>query len=149
MNLDCGACGKDFKWPRKVNFCARCQIILMDWQNKKMDEEFERQFGDLELSMIEEGSRKREIKKKFTPIEWMKELMRSEKIDQQTYARMISRLEEEKRYRNESERLSLLVKGKEIDRTTFEKLQMELEQTHQERLGKLDKFRQSSSSTRH
>ena len=75
--------------------------------------------------------------------------MRSEKIDQQTYTRMISRLEEEKRYRDESERLSLLVKGKEIDRTTFEKLHMELEQTHQERLEKLDKFRQDSSLTRH
>ncbi|UCH32550.1 MAG: hypothetical protein JSV05_03995 [Candidatus Bathyarchaeota archaeon] len=142
MNLDCGACGKNFKWPRKVNFCARCQIIFMDWQIQKMDEEFDRLFGDLELSTVEEGSRKRKIKEEFTPIEWMKELFQSNKIDRQAYTHMVSRLEEEKRYRDESERLSLLMKSKEIDKTTFEKRRMELEQTHQERLGKLDNLRQ-------
>ncbi|NIO36922.1 hypothetical protein GTO27_04375, partial [Candidatus Bathyarchaeota archaeon] len=71
MILECGACGKDFKWPRKVNFCARCQISFMDWQTEKMDGEFDRLFGDLELSAIEEGSRKRKIKEEFTPMEWM------------------------------------------------------------------------------
>jgi len=75
----------------------------MNWQKEKMNEEFKRLFGDLKLSMFEEGSRKRELKQKLTPIEWMKELMRSGKIDYQTYAHMISRLEEEKRYGDESE----------------------------------------------
>ena len=142
MILECGACGKDFKWPRKVNFCARCQISFMDWQLGKTDGEFDRLFGDLELSVVEEGSRKRKIKEEFTPIEWMKELFQSNKIDRQTYTHMISRLEEEKKYRDESERLSLLRKGKEIDQMTFERRRRELEQTHQERLEKLDSFRQ-------
>lgn len=142
MNLNCGACGKDFKWPRKVNFCAHCQISFMDWQTKKIVDEFDRLFGDLELSIVEQWSRKRKIKEKFTLIEWIKELFQSKNIDRQTYTHMMSRLEEEKRYRDESEKLSILMKEKEIDRTTFERRHMELEQTLQERLRKLDNFRQ-------
>ncbi len=142
MILECGACGKDFRWLRKVNFCARCQLSFMVWRTEKMDGEFDRLFGDLELSAVEEGSRKRKIKEEFTPMEWMTEQFQSNKIGLQTYTRMISRLKEEKKYRDESERLSLLRKGKEIDQMTFERRRRELEQTHQERLEKLDSFRQ-------
>ncbi|UCE96172.1 MAG: hypothetical protein JSV51_00755 [Candidatus Bathyarchaeota archaeon] len=94
------------------------------------------------MSVVEAGSRKRKIKEEFTPMEWMTEQFQSKKIGLQTYIRMISRLEEEKRYRDESERLSLLRKDKEIDQMTFERRRRELEQTHQERLEKLDGFRQ-------